>query len=218
MPIPTTMTPAQAEISALETSLTTVADAGDRAQALNRLAYLVGQSDLARAVVLAEHAQLRSCRDQEGRLDQKAYAETCVTLGQLLVESAQYERARELASEALPLFEIHRQPDGQLRSMLVSTHAHLGMGNYPQALDLGLTQLELANNLDSTLAKTDTVRHRTESAVKEARLVQDQITELEHLHYAISHDLKGPLLTIRHLPICSIKILPTTTAPGCRAT
>ena len=31
--------------------------------------------------------------------------------------------------------------------MLVSTHAHLGMGNYPQALDLGLTQLELANNL-----------------------------------------------------------------------
>ena len=41
------------------------------------------------------------------------------------------------------------------------------------------------------------VRHRTESATKEARLVQNQITELEHLNYAISHDLKGPLLTIR---------------------
>ena len=148
-----TQTSVEVEISELEIALTRAGNTASRAETLNRLAHLVGQSDLDRAIALAEDAKRTACYDANGRLVPKAYAETCLTLAQLLVESARYARARELATEALSLFETHHQLEGQLRAMLASTHAHLGMGNYPHALELGLAQLDLADTLDSRQAR-----------------------------------------------------------------
>ena len=133
---------ANTEISELESSLANAGNNAKRSDALNRLAYLVGHFDLPRAITLAEQALNDACHDRHGRLVPKAYAETCVTLGRLLVESAGYERADKLSIEAANLFENHAQTDGQFRAMLVSTQAHLGMGNYPRALELGLIQMK----------------------------------------------------------------------------
>ena len=142
-------------IADLEQALASAKSLADQADLLNQLAPRIAQHDLARAINLVEQTLRNVSLDQNEPLAPVEVAEISVTLGRLLIDAARYESARRLASTAMSLFESHSRAEGQLGSMIVSVQAHLGTGHYPQALELGLSQLDLATALGTRAARID---------------------------------------------------------------
>lgn len=146
---------AVAATSDLEQALASARSLADQAGLLNQLAPRIAQHDLDRAINLVEQTLRNASLDQNELLAPVEVAEISVTLSQLLIEAARYESSRNLASTAFSLFESHHRGEGQLRSMIASVQAHLGTGHYPRALELGLSQLDLATALGTRPARID---------------------------------------------------------------
>lgn len=178
--------------------------------------HLAGRAENAREGILAslgeaytalEHyAEAERCLDESlqlaihsGRIPVRVQA--LCSLAELGCKRDRYEDVLPLLNEAVELASTTAARPALVRCHHALYRANKSLGKFEPALRHyefhSALKTELLGEQMNTRLRDLEVRHHTESAIKEAALVQDQITELEHLNYAISHDLKGPLLTIR---------------------
>ena len=123
------------------------------------------------------------------------------SLGELWNKQRRHESALSPLREATDLATGSGARPAMMRCHLALYKANKSLGEFEPALlhceHHHALKSQLYSEQMSTRLRNLEDRHRTDAAIKEAKMVQDQVTELEHLNYAISHDLKGPLLTIR---------------------
>ena len=120
-----------------------------------RLAGSHQATDLRRAASLAAQASELLLCEAPTPQSEALRARSLVLQGLLLIELAEYDDAAALADQALSISESMTDAHGQLRAMFALSYAELRRGNYPEALELELKQLDIANRIDADDARAN---------------------------------------------------------------